>query len=160
MPLEGRKLTLECPCPGTPHEHDEVIYRAALPLAGGMAALTVIRDIALRGGEVDQLALATVLFPIYLAHAVESWTFTDAEGEPLALADADERLAFGTKFDIANTADDLFGEEVTRPLLETARRSSRAGRTAPSTSRNRSSQPRRRRQSAPSSPATSAVTGP
>lgn len=151
MALEGRILSVECPCPGTPHEADTVQFRAVLPLAGGIAAISAMRR-AIVGGKVDNLALAEEVFPIYLAHAVESWTFVDAEGQPLALTAGDANLPFGTKYEIADAADDLFGEEVTRPLLGMIQRSSQGGPTGPSTSRNRGSGRSRRSRSVPSSP--------
>ena len=162
MALVGRTLTVECPCVGTPHEADTVQFRRVLPLAGGMAAIAAMRDSATKapkGAEVlDPLVLAEYLFPVYLVHAVESWTFVDEQGTPLPLAGADEALPFDTKYDIADAADDLFGEEVTRPLAGMIQRSLRAGRTRRSTSPKKRSGRSPRSPSAPSSPGITADT--
>jgi hypothetical protein len=157
MALEGRTLTVECPCPGTPHEADTITFHKVLSLAGGIAAVSAIRDgLNARPGAMDGITLAEHLFPVYLAHAVEAWTFTAEDGEPLPL-DAGETLPFSTKYEIADAADDLFGEEVTRPLVVMTRKSSPHGPTAASTSRTSASGGKRRPRSAPSSPATSAA---
>lgn len=156
MALEGRTLTVECPCAGTPHESDTVIFRKVLSLAGGIAAVSAIRDgLNARPGEADGITLAEHLFPVYLAHAVEAWTFTNEDGDPLPL-NAGETLPFSTKYEITDAADDLFGEEVTRPLVMMTRKSSPLGQTPASTSRTSASGGKRRPRSAPSSPATSA----
>lgn len=162
MSLEGRTLTVECPCAGTPHEAgDTIVFCNVLPLAAGIAGVRAMRDgIVLRAGQFDGVALAEHLFPVYLAHAIESWTFTDADGEPLPLDQGDAALPFPVKYEIADAADDLFGEEITRPLLAMIQKSSPSGQTAPSTSANRRSGRSRRSPSAPSSPDASADTEP
>jgi hypothetical protein len=152
MTLEGRTLTVACPCPGTPHEIDTIQFRRVLPLAGGIAAIAAMREGAIaRSNAIDGLTLAIYLFPVYLAHAVESWTFVDESGAPLPLDAGDAALPFGTKYEIADAADDLFGEEVTRPLAGMIRKSSRSGSTAPSTSPSRPSGGSHRSRSARSS---------
>lgn len=156
MALDGRTLTVECPCVGTPHEADTVTFAATLSLAGGVAGVKAIRDgLRAGGGAVDNLALAEFVFPVYLAHAVEAWTFTDAAGEPLPIG-AGETLPFITKYEIADAADDLFGEEITRPLLLMMRKSSPPGPTGSSTSVKSASGPTPPEHSEPSSPASSA----
>jgi hypothetical protein len=155
MALEGRILTVECPCAGTPHQSDTITFRRVLSLAGGLAAITAMREAVREGGTLDQLTLATHIFPVFLVHAVESWTFLAEDGSPLPILAGDAVLPFGTKYEIADAADDLFGEEVTRPLVGMIRRSSPAGPTEPSTSRKRPSGASRRSRSAPSSPAVS-----
>lgn len=140
MALEGRTLTVACPCTGTPHEVDTITFRRVLPLAGGIAAISAMREgVVARGNEIDGLALAEHLFPVYLTHAVESWTFVTDDGSPLPLAEGDTTLPFDVKYAIADAADDLFGEEVTRPLAAMISKSSRSGPTASSTSPSRSS---------------------
>lgn len=158
MALKGRTLTVECPCPDTPHEAgDTVEFRRVLSLAGGIAAIAAVRDAAVGvTGKLDPFVLAGHLFPVYLAHAVESWTFLDSEGASLALEEADGALPFGTKYLIADAADDLFGDEVTRPLVEMIRKSLPTGPTATSTSRKKSSGRSPRSASGRSSPRSSA----
>jgi hypothetical protein len=124
-----------------------------------MEAISAIADTQ-RAGEVTAIALAVHIFPVYLRHAVESWTFVDDAGEPLPLDKGDAALPFSVKYQIADSADDLFGEEVTRPLAMTNGKSSPTTRTSESTSPKRRTSASHRRPSEPSSPATSAVLGP
>ncbi len=158
MALVGRTLTVECPCPGTPHESDAVEYKRVLPLAGGMAAIAAMRDATLGTlGKLDSLRLAEHLFPVYLAHAIDAWTFTGEDGKPLALDAADAALPFETKYLIADAADDLFGEEVTRPLALMIEKGLRAGLTGHSISRRKPSGRSPRSRSGRSSPKSSAT---
>jgi len=161
MALVGRVLTVECPCAGTPHEADTITFRPVMPLAGGVAGMAAIAAGAQAlGANFSSIQLAEYVFPVYLAHAIEAWTFTGADGAPVPLTDGDAVLPFGVKYAIADAADDLFGEEISRPLVAMISRSYPSGPTASSTSPNRSSGRRRRPRSAPSSPATSGATGP
>jgi hypothetical protein len=131
-----------------------------MPLAGGVAGIAaMIAGARALGGTFTSMALAEYVFPVFLAHAIESWTFTDAAGQPVPLADGDKVLPFPVKYEIADAADDLFGEEITRPLARMIERSSAAGLTASSTSRNPDSGAPRRPRSARSSPDASAATG-
>jgi hypothetical protein len=112
-------------------------------------------------GEILALDLGVVLFPVYLAHAIETWTFVDAAGVPVPVgASADGVLPFGTKYEIADAADDLFGGEVTAPFAKTKRTSSPSGPTGSLTPPIQASGRKRRLRSAPSSPAVSADTEP
>ena len=162
MALEGRTLVVECPCPGTPHEHDTVTFSPVLPMAGGLAVISAVRDAmrATDGEEMDNLVLAAHTFPVYLRFAIESWTFTDAAGHLLDRERWDALLPFGVKYAIADAADDLFGEEALSPLVGTTPASSRGGPTATSTSRSRASGSSPRSRSAPSSRAASAASEP
>lgn len=161
MTLTGRVLTVECPCAGTPHTEDTVTFKAVLPLAGGVAGISAMVTAARELGDgFDNIGLAGYLFPVYLAHAIEAWTFTDANGEPVPLADGDKVLPFGVKYEIADAADDLFGGEISDPLVKMIARSSGAGQTEPRTSPKRSSGGSRRPRSVPSSPSVSAVSEP
>ena len=161
MALSGRVLTVECPCAGTPHEADMVTFLAILPLAGGMAGMAAISAAATaHGGKLTGIALAEYLFPVYLRHAVESWTFLDPIGRPLAVADGDTVLPFNVKYTIADAADDLFGEEIARPLVSMIEQPSPSGPTASSTPPTPISGASPRRRSGRSSPATSADTEP
>jgi hypothetical protein len=161
MALSGRVLTVECPCAGTPHEADTVTFRAVLPLAAGVAGMVAISTAATElGGNLTGLRLAEYVFPVYMAHAIEAWTFTGADGEPIPLADGDAVLPFAVKFAIADAADDLFGEEIARPLVAAIGRSSPGGPTASSTPPKPTSGRKRPSRSVPSSPPVSAATGP
>lgn len=159
MAVVGRVLTVECPCTGTPHpDGDTVTFRAVLPLAGGMAGISAfVAASRAAGGKLDNLILSEWIGPIYLLHAVATWTFTNADGAAVPISDGDAVLPFAVKYEIADAADDLFGEELTRPLAAMIRRSSGNGQTASSISRNRPSGRTPRRPSAPSSPTVSAA---
>lgn len=159
MGLVGRVLTVECPCPGTPHKEDTVTFHKVLSLAGGMEAIAAIAATQ-RAGEVTAIALAVHIFPVYLAHAVESWTFVDDAGDALALDKGDASLPFSVKYQIADAADDLFGEEVTRPLVAMNEKSLPTSPTSASTSRKPRTSASPPKPSAPSLPATSAASGP
>lgn len=161
MAIEGRTLTVECPCPGTPHEVDTVVFWAVMPLAGGVAGISaMIEAVKALGEAFSGIALAGYIFPVYLAHAIYSWTFTDADGAPVPLADGDKVLPFPVKYAIADAADNLFGAEISSPLVQMIAQSSAAGPTASSTSPNRDSGASRRPRSGRSSPVVSAVTEP
>ena len=164
MALVGRVLTVGCPCPGTPHETDTVTYRQVLTLRGGMLAMEALGRVAVAAAaeerEVTGVELSVELFPIYLEHAVAAWTFVWDDAPLPVTADADNVLPFDVKYQIADAADDLFGQEITRPLAAMTPKSSRSGRTKRSTSPTRTSGQRRRRPSAPSSPNGSAASGP
>lgn len=159
MTLEGRTLTVECPCAGTPHERDTVTFKAVLPLAGGVAGISaMVRAAQDLGSALDNIGLAGYVFPVYLAHAIEAWTFVNSAGEPVPLADGDKVLPFGVKYEIADAADDLFGAEISVPLAKMIAQSSDAGPTARRTSRKRSSGASPRSPSARSSQTVSAAT--
>lgn len=166
MTLEGRILTVECPCAGTPHEVDTVTFRSVLPLAAGIEGMAAIGASSEKyGADISGLHMAEFLFPVYLRHCIDSWTFVnglgkDGEPLPLPLEDGDAILPFDMKYRIADAADDLFGEEITRPLLRRIARSSGNGQTAQSTSPKRSTARSRQPRSAPSSRSTSAGTTP
>ena len=161
MALEGRVLTVECPCAGTPHEADTITFRKVLGIRGGSEAVAATVDAVREHGDaINRFTLAERLAPIYLAHAVESWTFVDEGGSTIAVADGDAVLPFTVKYAITDAADTLFGEEVTRPLVEMIRSFSPAGPTETLTSRKRSSGRSPRSPSARSSQSVSAVTEP
>ena len=153
---------MECPCAGTPHKADTVTFRAVLPFAGGMAAMVAMSTAPQDAkGQILALDLGIALFPVYLAHAVEAWTFVDAEGAPVPVGSAaDAALPFGTKYEIADAADDLFGGEVTAPFGRKRPTSSPPGPTGVSTPQTPPSGRKRRSRSAPSLPAVSAGSGP
>lgn len=161
MTLDGRNLTVECPCPGTPHGEDMVTFKAVLPLAAGIAAMAALRDsVEKYGTDLNALVLGETLYPIYFAHAIESWTFTKEDGSPLLQAEADAVLPFDVKFAIADAADDIFGEQVARPLVAMIQRLLPAGQTGRLTSPKRDSGSSPRSRSRRSSPAVSAVSEP
>jgi hypothetical protein len=138
-----------------------VTFHAILPMAGGMAGMVAIHAaVAAAGGNLTGIRLAEHLFPVYMQRAIESWTFLDPLGRPLAIADGDTVLPFGVKYTIADAADDLFGEEISRPLVAMIDRSSASGPTASSTPPTPISGRKRPSRSAPSSPAASAGTRP
>jgi hypothetical protein len=138
-----------------------VTFRNVLPLAGGVAGIAAMVAAATELGDgFNNIALAGYVFPVYLAHGIDSWTFTDAAGGPVPLADGDKVLPFGIKYEIADAADDLFGGEISGPLVKMIERSSAVGQMARKTSPNPSSGGSRRPRSVPSSQSASADTEP
>lgn len=132
-------------------------FRNVLPLAGGVAGISAMVAAANELGDgMNNIALAGYVFPVYLAHGIDSWTFVDANGEPVPLADGDKVLPFGVKYEIADAADDLFGGEISGPLVKMIERSSAVGRTERRTSPKRSSGASPRPRSVPSLPSASA----
>ena len=138
-----------CYCPGTPHETDVVYLRPSLSMAGGMAAQAAIQD-----GIGDQILLQELLARVWMRHGVVGWNLVDEEGSPLPIdpATIDQALPYGKGgFLVANKADDLYAEDILRPLQERLGSISNSGRTNGSTSTPRPSTRKRR---SPSSTAT------
>lgn len=120
----------DCACPNTPHEEGDVIYVApTLSLAGGLEAREDIRA-ALGNGKM----LAERWLVTFVRHGAIAWNFLDADGDPLPF-DVDDILAdFELAEPVAEKCDELYGELVTRPLVESIRKISQRGRTGASTS--------------------------
>lgn len=143
-------VTVACPCPGTPHVTDTVTLhpRDRIPLGLGMATYEVIKQ----GGT--RAMLSASLADVYLHYGVTAWTFVDADGRPVPVTPDTiaDYLRWPTGLTVAEAADELYSEEVMRPLLPRFATSSPATPTAPSTSANPDSGSPRPKRSAPSSP--------
>lgn len=101
-----------------------------------MAALLAM---AQGGGEED---VQVRMGRIFIEHGVTGWTFVDEDSKPIPVSrEMLRRLSWEAILPIANTAANLYAEELTRPLVASRSASSPSGRTARSTSRKRKSSP-------------------
>lgn len=108
-----------CRCPSRPHATDTVTLRTTVSVPMGMAAMQAMRGKAFEGGTpADSMgALASV----YLHHAIAAWSFVDEKGKPVPItpANADRLLPFEDGgFEVADRADDILQEQITRPLVK------------------------------------------
>lgn len=142
-----------CFCPNAPHDSDVVYLAPSLSMAGGMAA-----QVAVTAGMTDQIALQELLAQVWVRHGVVGWNLVDDDGEPLPLTpdNITKALPYGKGGrQVAERADDLYAQDVLRPLQERLKKLSKPGPTqrSPSTSRTRTRTPK---QPSPSSTATTA----
>jgi hypothetical protein len=139
----------DCRCPGAPHPDGDYAYlRPYLLYAGGAEALRAIATAA-GDGDVDATRLAAVVTPVYLRHGIVSWNRVDEAGEPVPVTDETiAALRWEDAYEVADRADDLYGEAVLRPLLRRTAKLSPGGPTAGSTSANSRSPSKRRTPSA------------
>lgn len=146
------------PEPSAPSRHVSVpggvvTLRAAVSIPLGIAALSVIKN---NGSQAD---IEAGLADVYLRYGIERWTFVDAKGEPepVTPANIERLLPYGNGgLEVAERADELYSNEVMRPLLERMRKPSDSGPTdasTPPTSDSGSTPPA---PSGPSSPAATA----
>lgn len=121
----------DCTCTGEPHKEDgDLVFVApTLSLAGGLRARQDIRDSLGNGSMLAELWLVT-----FVRYGAVGWNLVDADGDPVPF-DVEELLADISLSEIvAEKCDDLYGEAVTRPLVENIRKISERGRTDASTS--------------------------
>jgi hypothetical protein len=145
----------DCACPDAPHDGvdgaddgDIVYLRARLNLAGGLAAAGAV--MSLMGPDFDQSRVPATLGPIYVRHGAVGWNLLNERGEPVPF-DVEVLLNdYLLGFEVWDRADDLYADEVLRPLQARMPRSSPRGRTGVSTSAKRSSARPRPSPSAPS----------
>ncbi len=152
-------VPIRCVCPanadGSPrHEGDTVALRDTL----GFREITTIRNLAGQVDSDDPFVVAEILAALsegYIIFGVESWTLVDEKGKPLGVSRASIRehiLAdVEVAADVADAADDLYGERVVLPLLTRALKSSQPTQTDGSTSPSKRSRTSRPKQSKPSS---------
>lgn len=134
-----------CRCAGSPHGQDVVYLHGETTAEIGLAAYGAI---AAADGVADQrLRLGMA----YLVNGVADWTFLDDAGQPIPVTPDTIRRALpwgkGGR-DVAEKANELYSDEVVRPLVERAQRSSRVTSITASTSANRPSSSVRRKRSA------------
>lgn len=151
-----------CRCPGTPHtDGDWVELRPSPTIDIGSAIYAAVANV----GD-DPVQLQVEMTRAYLRFGIAAWSFTDELGAPIPIqprrpefGDVISRLLpFGAGgFEVADRADDLYSEEVLRPLMtRLSRMPSPAGRMAGSTSATPRSLPTPAKRSRPSSPADTA----
>ena len=123
---------LACLCPGQVHpDGDTVWLRKELPPEGGFAALAALREAD--GGDLEER-----LGRAYAKHGIVDWTFVEEDGSPVPCTpELIAALSWDVIYPIAQKGDELYSEGILRPLVARVSKSSRNGRTAPSTSRSR-----------------------
>lgn len=127
-PIEVR--VRDCECPGTPHAEGDVVYVAPRPsLACGLEAREDVRQSLGSGTLLAERWLVT-----FVKHGAIGWNLLDEDGDPVPF---DVRVILGD-FDlaepVAEKCDELYGDTVTRPFLESIRKLLQRGRTGGSTS--------------------------
>lgn len=137
----------DCRCPGGPHPDGDYAYlRPFLLFDGGMEAL---RAMAQADGDVSRFG--ALVGPVYIRHGVVSWNRLDEDGEPIPVTpETLAELRYEDAYELADRADDLYGESVIAPLARRIAKSSAGGRTAASTSASSRSRSKRRAPSEPS----------
>ena len=148
----------DCACPGHPHDDGDVVYlRPVLSLEGGLEVVAALAR--LRNPEVMTAAdLAVAITPLYVRHGAIDWNLTDEDGAVVPFDVGALLDDYGLAYPVGVRGDELYGEAVLRPLVETTPKSSRGGRTGVSTSASRRSPRVRPLPSARSSPAGSEAT--
>lgn len=155
-------VEVECPCPGTPHEHDTVGLRPKLSLRAGVMLQSFLRrNLAPQEGEPapDQAEVIGLLTEGFVSHGVASWSFVDAKGKPVPVNEktiAEILLSdFALATPVADQADELYGGPVIDPLLVQVSTSSPDSQTDPSTSANGANGSKPKKRSKRSSTSTS-----
>ena len=145
-------VVVPCACPVTHGGDDEIYLAPALSMAGGMAAQALIGQ-----SMTDPIAIQEGLARIWINHGIVGWNLVDSDGDdlPLTRSNIEARLSYakGGRA-VAERADDLYAEDILRPLQERLKRLSPRGSTAsgPRPTSGRTTSTTRRR--SPSSTAT------
>jgi len=146
-----------CRCPGTPHgDGDWVELRPSPTIDIGSAVYAAVANV----GD-DPVQLQVEMTRAFLRFGIVAWSFTDELGAPVPIQP--RRPEFGDVisrllpfsdggFLVADRADDLYSEEVLRPLMtRLSQMRSPAGRTVGSTSPTPLTLPKPAKRSRPSS---------
>jgi hypothetical protein len=142
----------DCACPDQVHGDGDVVFLAPkLSLAGGLAA-----DFDIRKAAGDGTFLAQLWQVTFVKHGAVGWNLVDEQGEPVPF-DVNALLEdYTLAREVAEKADELYGESVMRPLLQRLRTTSQTGRTNGSTSATRRSTTKPRARSSRGTTAASA----
>lgn len=103
-----------CACPGTPHADGDRVYLR--PKLGMARALAVIK-----GSTFNDLAVAEMQLAVgYARYGIEDWNLTNGNGQKMEL-DGDHLEKFAEEDPrailVALRGDDLYADEVLRPLV-------------------------------------------
>ncbi len=142
-------VTIDCTCPGKPHEQDTIVLNPEVSLPLGIAAAAVISRMT------DQTTGIGELSPVYLRFGVIAWTLVDANGkpEPVTPERITARLTYANGgFEVVEAAAGLYSETVMRPLLAARARFLQALPQDHLTPRKNGTGRKRRTHSGPSSP--------
>lgn len=154
-PLAPMVVIAVCPCPGSPHDHDEVYLAPEASMTMGLRANGAV---AKAGG--DDGLLEEYLGRVLIEEGVVGWTFTDDKGEvlPVNRTTIEKTLPWGKGgAELAERANDLYGKDILTPLVKRSLSTSGLGPTNGSTSPTRPSRSTRRSSSKSSSRASSAA---
>jgi hypothetical protein len=137
----------DCACPDAPHPDGDIVYlRPKIGLEGGIAAQQAL---AKADGDVE--VLTRLWLSLFVRYGATGWNLRD-EGGAVPF-DVDALLAdYALSWAVAEKAEELYGDDVMRPLLNRPSTTSQAGPTVVSTSAtNTSTRSPRRRSSPPAS---------
>lgn len=154
-PLAPMVVIAVCPCPGSPHDHDEVYLAPEASMTMGLRANGAVSKAAGDAGELEVL-----LGRALIEEGIVGWTFVDVKGEaePVTPATIERLLPWGKGgSDVADRANDLYGEAIFTPLVKQSLITSGLGPTNGSTSPIRPSRSTRRSSSKSSSRARSGM---
>lgn len=120
-----------CRCPRTPHPADAVWLAGEVTNALGFAATQALK------GATSTADYMGVLGSLYLHLGIVRWTFVTAEGkpEPITPENIERLLPWNDGgADVAEAADELYGEAIFLPLARRLSKALEPGPTATSTS--------------------------
>jgi hypothetical protein len=146
----------ECRCPGAPHPEDWVELHPQATFPMGTAVMAAIRA----AGE-DNITLQGLMGQAYVLFGIKAWSFVGPDGDPIPVNHTTREWpqlvvsllpwAHGGA-ELVDAADDLYSEDILRPLMGRTSKQSQAGQMDGSTSATQhTSQPLRER-SQPSLP--------
>ena len=126
-------LDMACPCPGTPHTAEWVDLAPRLGIVGGAAASAAMRFAERTTSEVEAAVAAS-----FLRHGIVDWSFTgepEKDGRrsslPITNANINAVLDWASAREVAERANDLYSEDLLRPLLAKYQASLSDGATEP-----------------------------
>lgn len=119
----------ECRCEGAPHPDGDVVYLfPTLTFDGGAAATAALRE------GVGTPDLDRVLGRAYLEHQTAGWNVIDDEGKAVPLDRSVLLSDWNLGRPVAERADEMYSEDLLRPLVASVSTSSAPGPTIPQTS--------------------------
>lgn len=126
----------DCRCPGKPHDHDWVALAPKLSLTAGAAAMA-----AIGAAETTEAEMEAAIASSFLRHGIVAWSFTGPPGEdgkregvPITNANIDRLLDWATAHEVAEKANELYAQDLFRPLASRLAPSLVNGQTGGSTS--------------------------
>lgn len=129
-------LQTSCPCPGTPHEEEWVDLAPRLGITAGAAAWAAINAAEPTNSEIE-----AAIGHAFLRHGIVAWSFTgEAEPDgrrpsvPITNETIADLLDWGSASEVAERANELYSEDLFRPLARRLSASSPSGPTGESTS--------------------------
>ena len=120
---------------------DTITFRDSFDFIQGATIESAIALIEETDEEIRPPLVLATLAKFYILMGVESWTFRDEKGRPLAVTTANIRARILEQPEVRGLlrepVDELYGPQVLLPLVQRAASSSRPSQTEPSTSRTR-----------------------